>query len=66
MNEQLNDRMREHANQLLIGLIGRDNLNAWWKGANKAFDYKSPEEVWKTEPEKIIRLLRLQYNGDYL
>ena len=66
MTKQLNNQLCEYANQLLIGLIGKDNLDAWWSSPNKAFDYTSPNDVWKTEPEKVIRLLRLQYSGDYL
>ena len=61
----MSDRLREHANQLLIGLIGRDNLDAWWNISNKAFSYTSPNEVWKTEPEKVIRYLNCQYSGDF-
>ncbi len=46
---------RSHA--LVIALCGRDVADSWWKGKNKAFDMQTPEEVWKTEPEKVYNYL---------
>lgn len=46
---------RSHA--LVIAMIGRLAADSWWKSKNKAFDMQTPEEVWKTEPEKVYNYL---------
>jgi hypothetical protein len=54
MNEQL---MLGRCHALLIAMIGKDAAPRWWSGQNKAFDMQTPEEVWKTEPEKVYNYL---------
>lgn len=66
MKKRYSDKYRTYVDQLVIALVGKDNLYAWWNNSNRAFDYVSPNEVWKTEPEKVIQYLRFQYSGDYL
>lgn len=42
---------------LVIAMLGKDNAPNWWASRNKAFDMQTPEDVWKTEPEKIYNYL---------
>lgn len=38
--------------RILLGLLGRQELvDQWWVGANKAFDNKTPLEVYQSTEE---------------
>lgn len=54
MNEQI---MLGRACALVIALVGKDAASWWWKSRNKAFDMQTPEEFWKTNPEKVYNYL---------
>jgi uncharacterized protein (DUF2384 family) len=42
--------MKAKLNQMLFSLIGSSDLVVqWWKSPNKAFDMKTPNELWQTE-----------------
>jgi hypothetical protein len=34
---------------LLTVLVGKDLVEAWWASKNKAFEEKTPQEVWDTD-----------------
>ena len=42
--------------EVLLSLLGSKELvDLWWETANKAFAYKTPQEVWNVEPEKVAQ-----------
>jgi hypothetical protein len=44
--------IKSNINQLLQPMLGRSELvDAWWDSKNKAFDMKTPEEVYQTGAE---------------
>ena len=42
---------------LVISLVGKKHAHAWWNGRNKAFDNKTPEEMWTEEPYRVYEYL---------
>lgn len=42
---------------LVIAMLGKELAVNWWTSRNKAFDMQTPEEVWKTEPDKVYSYL---------
>jgi hypothetical protein len=60
------DEEKEKYNQILMALLGkREFIVDWWHSANKAFDNKTPFEIWKTDKNTVKHYLRGQLNGDY-
>lgn len=53
----MNDQLMSRCNALLIAIVGIDAAYKWWESRNKAFDMQTPDEVWKTEPEKVYGYL---------
>lgn len=51
------DIMLKRCEVLLIAMLGEEMAPKWWDSRNKAFDMKTPKEVWKTEPEKVYEYL---------
>ena len=44
--------IKSNINQLLQPMLGRPELvDAWWDSKNKAFDMKTPDEVYQTGAE---------------
>jgi hypothetical protein len=44
--------IKSNINQLLQPMLGRSELvDAWWHSKNKAFDDKTPDEVYQTGEE---------------
>lgn len=47
--------------RFLLAMLGSDELvEKWWLGANKAFDMKTPAEVFDIEPDKVINYILAQ------
>jgi len=48
---------------LLMGLVGSTQLiSVWWGSPNRAFDLKSPDEMWELDPERVVSYLKLMYH----
>lgn len=44
--------------RILLGLLGRQELvDQWWVGANKAFDNKTPLEVYQSTEENRQKVI---------
>ena len=44
--------VKSDINRYLIGMIGRTELvDAWWDSPNKAFDLKTPDEIYQVDAE---------------
>lgn len=55
-------------NTHLLSLLGTQHLvDKWWESKNKAFEEKSPEEVWEMEGGKeiVANYVMWQSYGDY-
>lgn len=49
--------------RILFALLGSDELvEKWWTGPNKAFEMKTPAEVFDITPDKVITYLLNQYS----
>jgi len=45
---------KEAIDRALLSLIGTEDLvEAWWKSPNKAFDGKTPTEVWTRDKDSV-------------
>ena len=36
-------------NRLVVGLVGVANADGWWNSPNKAFDMKTPDEIYQVD-----------------
>lgn len=56
-------------NRILFALLGRIELvDDWWHNPNRAFDDKTPDEVYQSGAEgrkQVAKYLYDQVNGDY-
>jgi hypothetical protein len=44
----------EQINRILFALLGNnDVVNLWWQSPNRAFDMKTPRDLWSTNPQKV-------------
>jgi hypothetical protein len=48
---------------LVIALVGKKHSKDWWNSPNKAFDNKTPEEMWTVEPYRVYEYL--MHYADY-
>jgi hypothetical protein len=49
---------------MLVGLVGRNLVEDWWKSYNKAFD-KTPTEQFAEDPMVVYGYLVKHCMGDY-
>ena len=45
--------MRARCNALVIALVGNNLSDKWWNGSNKAFDGKTPEQMYSNSPSEV-------------
>lgn len=44
--------------EMLLGLLGSEKLiEAWWNSPNKGFEGKAPKDVFKENPDTVIKYL---------
>ena len=56
--------MNKQCNQILRALLGSDELvERWWLTKNRAFDYKTPQEVYATDPNAVKYYVFGQLSG---
>jgi len=55
--DQEREKRRNQCNIMLKALLGENNFQQWWNSKNKAFDDKTPEEVWVEDSEKVFDYL---------
>jgi hypothetical protein len=51
------DATRKRCNWLLTAMLGKDNVELWWQSRNKAFDMKTAEQQFDTDPESVYNYL---------
>ena len=56
-------------NRILLALVGREELvEEWWLSKNKAFNMKTPNEVYLSNEEgrkQVIDYVLFHYGGNY-
>lgn len=56
-------------NRILLSLVGREELvEEWWVSPNKAFEQKTPNEVYLSSDEgrqQVIDYILWYYGGNY-
>lgn len=57
----------EKCNLILSTLFpDQDTLQQrWWSSVNKAFDSTTPQEMFVSDPKRVVKYLLSQLNGDY-
>lgn len=62
--QQLDDYTVEGVDRMLFGLLGsNEQVGRWWKSPNKAFEMKTPIEVWMEDQNGPQRVY--QYVGNF-
>ena len=50
----------------LLQLLGSQDLVAqWWSSPNKYFGGDTPQQVWDTNPQRVIEYISKFCSGDY-
>lgn len=53
-------------NNILYSLLGsRELVIKWWDSPNRHWEFKTPNEVYKYDPESVSSYILGQLNGDY-
>lgn len=58
---------KETLNRLVIGLVGDDWVQVWWKSPNRAFEGRTPESLMNEQEWTRVRnyLMDSAYGGQY-
>jgi len=63
----MGDLLKERLDRLLISLLGSTEMvNLWWLTNNKAFDGRTPAQVYKKDPNRVKEYIFGQFGGEYL
>ena len=55
--------MRNRCESMILSMVGKDYANTWWNSPNKAFQGKTPNEVFDTDPEQVYDYIIGHING---
>lgn len=55
--------MRNRCEVMILSMVGKDYTNVWWNSPNKAFQGKTPNEVFETDPERVYDYVIGHING---
>lgn len=58
------EQYRERCDAMLTALLG-PAASKWWTSPNRAFDFKTPDEVFEMKPTTVFHYLVCQCAGDY-
>jgi hypothetical protein len=48
------DKQKIYLSQVLKAMLGREELvNKWWTSPNRAFDLRTPEDMYRTYPKRV-------------
>jgi hypothetical protein len=58
---------RRNAEKMVIALVGEKFSDKWWDSPNRAFNFLTPDEVWKHGDSKtVMQYLLIQcFGGAY-
>lgn len=51
------EQMEQRAQALVISLCGQEKAQLWWSSPNEAFDYHSPQFMWRKDPRLVYQYL---------
>lgn len=58
-------RLRSEA--VITALVGPSLSAKWWNSRNKAFDLKTPNEMWEIDSDIVYNYIMAQgFGGEYL
>jgi hypothetical protein len=62
----MKSEMKSKYDGLLMALLGKEALvERWWVSKNKAFDMKTPLEMYAEDANRVDQYLKNQLNGSY-
>ena len=50
--------MIDGINEILKGLYTEDGIKRWWLRPRKQLDDKAPQEVFDTDPQRVVELAK--------
>ncbi len=56
---------RGRAIALLVALCGKDLQKKWWDIPNKAFDMRTPSDIWKEDYMRVYNYLMRMSEGEW-
>lgn len=62
MNEEL---MRKRCDALITAMVGKDLVEQWWNGPNKAFGGDTPEQIYSVAPSIVYAYLMKCLEGEW-
>jgi hypothetical protein len=58
--------LKEKLHPYLLALLGSETLIIlWWKGQNKVFSYKTPEEMLDINPDSVVQYIHKHSYGEW-
>jgi hypothetical protein len=58
--------MKSKYDKLLMALLGKESLvERWWVSKNKAFDMKTPLEMYAEDANRVDQYLKAQLSDSY-
>ena len=59
----MNSEMKSKYDRLLMSLLGKESLvERWWVSKNKAFDMKTPLEMYAENANRVDQYLKDQFS----
>lgn len=59
--------VRDALNKMLLKGLGKQSyVDLWWSTSNKAFDNKTPNEVFSKNPDAVANYVMRHLGGDYV
>ena len=60
-------QVKETLNKMLLKGLGKQSyVDLWWSTANKAFDDKTPNDVFSKNPDAVANYVMRHLGGDYV
>lgn len=56
---------KQRTQTLLTAMLGSKLVDAWWSSPNKAFDGKTPHDVWTTDYAKVYSYVMHNADGGW-
>ena len=56
---------KQRTQTLLTAMLGSKLVDAWWNSPNKAFDGKTPHDVWITDYAKVYSYVMHNADGGW-
>lgn len=57
--------IRKRCEALIIAMVGKILAKQWWNNPNKAFDDKTPEQMYSVSPTTVYTYLMNRTEGEW-